>query len=567
MITGSEFYKVMCAMAPLYFAMFVAYGSVKWWKIFTAEQCSGINRFVSVFAVPILSFHFISQNNPYKMDMMFIIADTLSKVMVFVLLSLWAILFKSGGLDWLITLFSVATLPNTLVMGIPLLQAMYGEYTQNLMVQLVVLQCIIWYTLLLFLFELRAARLLIRTEFPGQAAGAITRIQVDDDVISLDGMDPLRTETETDINGRVRLRIRRSISSVPDSVVSSSLCLTPRASNLSNAEIFSVNTPNRFFNGGGGSGALQFYNGNNEIMFCNGDLGGFGFTRPGCGVSPRRLSGYASSDAYSLQPTPRASNFNELDVNGAGTPVWMKSPAAGKIYRHAASPKMTWESGQRHVGKDSINEKEISFRDALRAAPPPTAAGVACSMEEGAAGKETAPVAAIGRQEMPSAALMVRLILTVVGRKLSRNPNTYSSIIGLVWSLISFRWNIALPDIVAFSIKIVSDAGLGMAMFSLGLFMALQPKMIACGAKKATLGMLIRFISGPAFMAAASVLVGLKGSRLHAAIVQAALPQGIVPFVFAREYGLHPDLLSTLVIFGMIVSLPVTILYYVLLGL
>lgn len=147
MITGSEFYKVMCAMAPLYFAMFVAYGSVKWWKIFTAEQCSGINRFVSVFAVPILSFHFISQNNPYKMDMMFIIADTLSKVMVFVLLSLWAILFKSGGLDWLITLFSVATLPNTLVMGIPLLQAMYGEYTQNLMVQLVVLQCIIWYVI------------------------------------------------------------------------------------------------------------------------------------------------------------------------------------------------------------------------------------------------------------------------------------------------------------------------------------------------------------------------------------------------------------------------------------
>ncbi|KAL1208691.1 Auxin efflux carrier component 6 [Cardamine amara subsp. amara] len=567
MITGSEFYNVMCAMAPLYFAMFVAYGSVKWCKIFTPEQCSGINRFVSVFAVPVLSFHFISQNNPYKMDTMFILADTLSKIMVFVLLVLWAILFKSGGLDWLITLFSVATLPNTLVMGIPLLQAMYGNYTQNLMVQLVVLQCIIWYTLLLFLFELRAARLLIRTEFPGQVAGSIAKIQVDDDVISLDGMDPLRTETETDINGRIRLRIRRSVSSVPDSVISSSLCLTPRASNLSNAEIFSVNTPNnRFFNGGGGSSTLQFYNGNNEIMFCNGDLGGFGFTRPGCGASPRRLSGYASSDAYSLQPTPRASNFNELDVNGTGTPVWMKSPVAGRIFRQS-SPKMMWESGQRHVAKDiNVPEKEISFRDALKAAPPPTASGGAASMEEGAAGKDTAPVAAIGKQEMPSAIVMVRLILTVVGRKLSRNPNTYSSILGLVWSLISFKWDIAMPSIVAFSIKLISDAGLGMAMFSLGLFMALQPKMIACGAKKATMGMLIRFTAGPLFMAAASLIVGLKGSRLHAAIVQAALPQGIVPFVFAREYGLHPDILSTLVIFGMIVSLPVTILYYTLLG-
>ncbi|XP_010428778.1 PREDICTED: auxin efflux carrier component 6 [Camelina sativa] len=569
MITGNDFYAVMCAMAPLYFAMFVAYGSVKWWKIFTATQCSGINRFVSVFAVPILSFHFISQNNPYKMDTMFILADTLSKIFVFVLLSLWAFFFKSGGLDWLITLFSVATLPNTLVMGIPLLQAMYGDYTQNLMVQLVVLQCIIWYTLLLFLFELRAARLLIRAEFPGEAAGSIAKIQVDDDVISLDGMDPLRTETETDVNGRIRLRIRRSISSVPDSVMSSSLCLTPRASNLSNAEIFSVNTPNnRFFSGGGGSGTLQFYNGNNEIMFCNGDLGAFGFTRPGYGASPRRLSGYASSDAYSLQPTPRASNFNELDVNGNGTPVWMKSPVAGRIYRQS-SPKMIWESGQRHVAKDHINvpEKEISFRDALKAAPHTTAAGGIASMEEGAAEKDTTPAAVIGKQEMPSAAVMVRLILTVVGRKLSRNPNTYSSLLGLIWSLISFKWNIAMPSIVAFSIKIISDAGLGMAMFSLGLFMALQPKMIACGTKKAIIGMLIRFISGPLFMAAASLLVGLRGSRLHAAIVQAALPQGIVPFVFAREYGLHPDLLSTLVIFGMIVSLPVTILYYVLLGL
>ena len=148
MITTDDFYNVMCAMVPLYFAMLVAYASVKWWKIFTPEQCSGINRFVAVFAVPVLSFHFISQNNPYQMDAKFILADTLSKVLVLLFLSLWAIL--RGGLDWLITLFSVATLPNTLVMGIPLLEAMYGDFTQSLMVQLVVLQCIIWYHILSF---------------------------------------------------------------------------------------------------------------------------------------------------------------------------------------------------------------------------------------------------------------------------------------------------------------------------------------------------------------------------------------------------------------------------------
>ena len=61
MINGKDLYSVLSAVVPLYVAMILAYGSVKWWKIFTPDQCSGINRFVAVFAVPLLSFHFISR--------------------------------------------------------------------------------------------------------------------------------------------------------------------------------------------------------------------------------------------------------------------------------------------------------------------------------------------------------------------------------------------------------------------------------------------------------------------------------------------------------------------------
>ncbi|KAG5532201.1 hypothetical protein RHGRI_026732 [Rhododendron griersonianum] len=168
---------------------------------------------------------------------------------------------------------------------------------------------------------------------------------------------------------------------------------------------------------------------------------------------------------------------------------------------------------------------------------------------------------------MPPASVMTRLILIMVWRKLIRNPNTYSSIIGLAWSLISFRWNVAMPAIVRQSISILSDAGLGMAMFSLGLFMALQPKIIACGNSVATFAMAVRFLTGPAVMAVASIIVGLRGTLLHVAIVQAALPQGIVPFVFAKEYNVHPAILSTAVIFGMLIALPITLVYYILLGL
>ncbi|CAI0400439.1 unnamed protein product [Linum tenue] len=350
MITGSDFYHVMTAMVPLYVAMFLAYGSVKWWKIFTPDQCSGINRFVALFAVPLLSFHFISTNDPYAMNFHFIAADTLQKIIILVALAFWSNLTRRGSLDWTITLFSLSTLPNTLVMGIPLLKGMYGDASGTLMVQIVVLQCIIWYTLMLFMFEYRGAKLLISEQFPDTAEKAA-----------------------------------------------------------------------------------------------------------------------AAAD-----------------------------------------------------GKAKI---------------------------------------------MPPTSVMTRLILIMVWRKLIRNPNTYSSLIGLIWSLVSFRWHVTMPAIIAKSISILSDAGLGMAMFSLGLFMALQPRIIACGKSTAAFAMGVRFFVGPAVMAAASIVVGLRGTLLHIAIVQAALPQGIVPFVFAKEYNVHPDILSTGVIFGMLIALPFTLVYYILLGL
>lgn len=41
---------------------------------------------------------------------------------------------------------------------------------------------------------------------------------------------------------------------------------------------------------------------------------------------------------------------------------------------------------------------------------------------------------------MPPTSVMTRLILIMVWRKLIRNPNTYSSLFGLTWSLISFKY-------------------------------------------------------------------------------------------------------------------------------
>lgn len=141
-------------------------------------------------------------------------------------------------------------------------------------------------------------------------AADISAIEVDGDVISLDGRDPIHAESDIDADGRIRVRIRRSVSTAPGSGLSSSVGVTPRLSNISGAEIYSVNT---------------------------------------------------SSDACSLQPTPRGSNFNEMEL---GASVWGKSPSpAGEVGRilKQVSPAVSEGQGGKDVGGKYSSSTMQSF--------------------------------------------------------------------------------------------------------------------------------------------------------------------------------------------------------------
>ena len=244
MITSKDIYEVFSALVPLYVAMTLAYASVRWWKVFTPEQCAGVNRFVAIIAIPFLSFKLIAFNNPYEMNLDLILADTLQKIVVLLALFLWKTISKNGSLEWTITLNSLSTLPNTLVMGIPLLKAMYGEFSASLMVQIVVFQGVIWNTLLLIMFEYRAAKLFINENFP-ETAGSIASFEAEPDVVSFAGGDSLHAEAEIDSSGKLHVMVRRSSAS---SVMSfgklhewgSATSVTPRASNLTGVEIYSL---------------------------------------------------------------------------------------------------------------------------------------------------------------------------------------------------------------------------------------------------------------------------------------------------------------------------------------
>jgi len=176
MIPGSAVYHVVEAMAPLYTAAVLGYASVRWLKAFSDEQCAGINHFVALYAVPVLIFHMVSTNDPYHMNERLIAADTLQKAVMLLALTAWAFWShfraarrrRDGGkqeassssspIKWVVTNFSVASLPNTIIMGVPLLNGIYGSVSGELMKQIVVMQFCIWYNVVIFLYEFMAAR-------------------------------------------------------------------------------------------------------------------------------------------------------------------------------------------------------------------------------------------------------------------------------------------------------------------------------------------------------------------------------------------------------------------------
>nr|GMD36221.1 auxin efflux carrier component 5-like [Ipomoea batatas] len=158
MIGCEDIYKVVDAVVPLYVALILGYASVKWWRIFTAEQCNAVNRFVCYFTFPLFTFEFTAHVNPFEMNYRFVAADVIAKLIIVTVLAFWARYTTKGSYGWSITSFSLSTLTNALVVGVPFVKAMYGQAAVDLVVQASVVQAILWLTALLFVLEIRQTR-------------------------------------------------------------------------------------------------------------------------------------------------------------------------------------------------------------------------------------------------------------------------------------------------------------------------------------------------------------------------------------------------------------------------
>ncbi|CAA2996924.1 auxin efflux carrier component 5-like [Olea europaea subsp. europaea] len=158
MVAWEDIYKIVVAMVPFYAALALGYGSIRWWHMFKPDHCDAINCFNCYFIMPFFTFEFAAHVNPYKMNYLFLAADVIAKVVIGIGLALCANLSSKGKYDWSVTCFSLSSLNNTLVIGVPLLKAVYDQMGADLVIQSSVIQSLFWSPALLFMLEFRRTR-------------------------------------------------------------------------------------------------------------------------------------------------------------------------------------------------------------------------------------------------------------------------------------------------------------------------------------------------------------------------------------------------------------------------
>lgn len=133
-------------------------------------------------------------------------------------------------------------------------------------------------------------------QFP-ETAASIVSFKVESDVMSLDGQDFLETDAEIGNDGKLHVTVRKSNASRRSLGLGSFSGLSPRPSNLTGAEVYSLSSSRNPTPRGSNFNSSDFHS----------MMGVPGF--------PSRLSNFGPADVHSVQssrgPTPRPSNFEE----------------------------------------------------------------------------------------------------------------------------------------------------------------------------------------------------------------------------------------------------------------
>ncbi|GBG42734.1 hypothetical protein CBR_g84230, partial [Chara braunii] len=151
--------NVVNSVVPLYVAILLGYLSTTRWKYFTMDQFTGMNNLNSIFLIPLYILHYLANTDLRSLSAVFILADTCAKFFILIFLWIWIRYLCTAGnpserLEWLITSFMIATSSNLFIVGLPLMDAMYGPESGGYVAQIAIMDVLLWSPLYQVICEL-----------------------------------------------------------------------------------------------------------------------------------------------------------------------------------------------------------------------------------------------------------------------------------------------------------------------------------------------------------------------------------------------------------------------------
>lgn len=134
-------------------------------------------------------------------------------------------------------------------------------------------------------------------------------------------------------------------------------------------------------------------------------------------------------------------------------------------------------------------------------------------------------------------------------KKILSFPLLWALILGLILNITSLPIGSVLENVVGY----MGDATIPLIMISLGV--SLNFKGIKNQINFAGLGSILKLIIYPCIAFCIILLMGLKGLEMNVALIQSAMPSGMIVLTLITEYKLDLNIASTIIFTTTMVSL------------
>ncbi|CAM6121959.1 unnamed protein product [Calypogeia fissa] len=556
-LNGQLIGQFAASIAPIYVTFILGLGYC-FADVLKLDFVPAISVIIQYVCLPALLFLRIATNDPSNLDLKLLGADALSKAIPLTLLLIWWGFFSKLGkvqsLEWVVTFWMLATLPNTVLIGDQILTPMFTDEVkgtiENKTTTIIFAQSLYWYNCVILLFEIR--EMFIEDELAMHPPPPIDI----DPMLAEENLTEFEKQQRMLALGEEMEKSRTSWDGRPSSVWEP---------NRPSSVVWEAHRPSSVWEPNRPSITWEQHRMSVDAARPSWEIG-----RPSWSKAPYdfEMNDYSIGSYTPHSMTPRSMNTPSRIMTpgpymtpGRMTPLQYRFTPSRIIGLDREHPMNSVPQTPTYLDRDNSVRSITTPRTPRKATIEENEQSVSVGTEAGLVPTEFDPEKAstVDPVLQPSKGNKFKWIgkmMIKVVRRMLQVPLLYGSVLGFVWSI--NRWRV--PSFLKNSAELCAEQTVGLAMILLGMvcykFYKGERGFVPCGQKLLWAGFALRFVFAPVVMYVCALAFGIKHYLLDYAILQVIVPQGSMTFALAQIYGCKLEVITPAIYIQMIVFVP-----------